>query len=71
MGKVADQLAGVPEQLAKIQAEVGRAGELDEADLAMLQAVKDGINAVDGMNPDLPPAEPTGPENPAPGEPSV
>ncbi|MEV0247950.1 hypothetical protein AB0H76_15260 [Nocardia sp. NPDC050712] len=61
MGAVANQLAGVKDQLDKIQAEVSRKGELDADDLAALQAVKDGINAVDALTPDAPPAEPTEP----------
>lgn len=61
MGAVASQLSGVKEQLDKIQAEVSHRGELDAEDLAALQAVKDGINAVDALTPDAPPVEPTEP----------
>lgn len=70
MGATARELAGVVDQLAKIREEVANAGQLDAEDLAVLQAVKDGINAVDVLNPDAAPEPaPETPAEPAPSDP--
>ncbi|MCM6778047.1 hypothetical protein NDR87_30870 [Nocardia sp. CDC159] len=68
MGQVANALTGVTEQLAKIKEEVARSGQMDAQDQEVLRAVREGINAIDEMNPDVvdepTPAEPSEPGQP-------